>query len=465
MATAEALARKARRRNRRKLTIEAVIVLGLTAIGALIIFLVYRHSIGSPWKVAGTNVRDISNAQGIQTEIASAIDPRNPKVIFAASNESLEPTIRIYTSTNGGKTYRRGFGPAYDPNTCAWGDPSVAIAPNGREYVAFTEKSICVDGPDLSPYLVVASRPGPTGPWTVRRITRPAVKYGYDDKPAIAVAGDGRAYLAWSRLLGRAYQTTVFSASSDGGRTWTQPRVLDRKLVQPQLVNLAAGPGHTVYIAGVDASGIWVGRSTDAGRHFALRTGAVPLRGNTAKTCIVFGKFVLPQQAVRCLGPNPTLSVGNGRVFLTYGVNDPDLTRGVAAAVFNPALQLLSRGPIAAGKKKADRFWPASTFDAKTGRLWACFYDTTGDSARQHAWFVCSSSKDGRSWTVPVRTAGPSENPDTLWEDARIYGYGDNGGFGGYPAVTAFAGVVHPLWIDTRDLGGNQEEVFSSTLH
>ena len=175
--------------------IEAVVVLGLTVVGALIIFLVYRHPIGSPWKVAGADVQDISRAQGIQTEIASALDPTKPRVVFAASNESLEPTIRVYTSTNGGKRWRAGLGPAYDPNTCAWGDPAVAIAPNGREYVAFTEKSICIQGPDLTPYLVVASRPGPTGRWTVRRITRPAVKYGFDDKPAIAVDSGGYAIL------------------------------------------------------------------------------------------------------------------------------------------------------------------------------------------------------------------------------------------------------------------------------
>ena len=34
--------------------IEALVVLGLTVIGAVVIFLVYRHPIGSPWKVAGT---------------------------------------------------------------------------------------------------------------------------------------------------------------------------------------------------------------------------------------------------------------------------------------------------------------------------------------------------------------------------------------------------------------------------
>jgi hypothetical protein len=463
MATAEALARRSRRRARRKLLIEAAVVLSLTAIGALIVFLVYRHPIGSPWKVAGTNVQDVSRAEGIQTEIAAALDPKNPRVLFAASNESLEPEIRVYSSTNGGKRWSAAAGPAFNPNTCAWGDPSVAIAANGRQYVAFTEKSICIEGPDLTPYLVVASRPGPRGAWTVRRVTRPAVKYGFDDKPAIAVGADGRAYVAWSRLLGRAYQTTVISSSSDGGRTWSPPKVVDRKLDQPQLVALAAGAGRTLYIAGVDAHGLWIGRSTDGGGRFTVRT-AAPLPGNRAATCLVFGKFVLPQQAVRCLGPNPTLSVGKGRVFLTYGVNGADQTQDVAVAIFDPALRPVWRGPIGPGKKKADQFWPTSAFDATTGRLWACFYDTTGDSGRTHAWFVCSSSTNGRTWTTPVRVTSPSANSDTLWEDARIFGFGDNGGWGGYVSVTAAGGVAHPLWVDTRDLGGNQEEIFAGTL-
>src|SRR6266702_8486968 len=103
MATAEALARRSRRRARRKLLIETAVVRGLTAIGAVVIYFVYRHSIGSPWKVAGTNVQDISRAEGIQTEISAALDPSNPRVLFAASNESLEPEIRVYSSTNGGK--------------------------------------------------------------------------------------------------------------------------------------------------------------------------------------------------------------------------------------------------------------------------------------------------------------------------------------------------------------------------
>jgi hypothetical protein len=464
MATADALERRFRRQNRRKLLWEAVAVLGATALAALIVYLVYRHPIGSPWKVAGTHVQDISNQPGVQTEVAVAADPSNAKVLFGASNESLEPEIRVYASRNGGRTWSEGAGPQHNPNSCAWGDPSVAIARDGRQYVAFTEKSICVPGTDLTPYLVVGSRNGPEGKWTVRRVTRPATNFGFDDKPAITVDAAGRAYVVWSRLYGKRFQTTVLSSSADGGRTWSEPLMVDRALVQPQLVSAAAGAPGTVYLAGVDARGLWVGRSTNGGRTFTVQTGVAPLPGNSAATCLVFGKFLMPQQAVRCLGPNPTITLGRNRVFVTYGVNGDDRTQDVAAAVFDRSLRPVWRGAIGPVKKKADQFWPASAFDVSTGKLWACYYDTTGDSARQHAWFVCTSSRDGKQWAKPVRAAAPSENPGVLWQDASIAGFGDNTAFGGYTGVAAAGGAVYPLWIDTRDIGGNREEVFASVI-
>jgi hypothetical protein len=226
---------------------------------------------------------------------------------------------------------------------------------------------------------------------------------------------------------------------------------------------VAAAPG-VVYLAGVDAKGIWVARSTNGGRTFNVRRGVAQLLGSQAATCVIFGKFVLPQQAVRCLGPNPTISLGKDRVFVTYGVNGSDQSQDVAVVVFDRALRPLWRGPIGPVKKKTDQFWPSSTVDAATGKLWACYYDTTGDSQRQHAWFVCTSSRDGRRWTKPVRAAMPSENPGVLWADASIGGYGDSTAYGGYTAVAASHGVVHPLWIDTRNIRGNGEEAFASVL-
>src|SRR5439155_14328106 len=129
----------------------------------------------------------------------------------------------------------------------------------------------------------------------------------------------------------------------------------------PQFVSLAGGRQRTVYIAGVDARfGIWIGRSTDGGRRFAVRQ-AAQLPGNRAATCIVFGKYVLAQQAVRCLGPDPVITVAKGRVFLTYAAPGPDQTQDVYAVVFDPTLRRLWRGRVGAGeKKKSDQFWPVS---------------------------------------------------------------------------------------------------------
>jgi hypothetical protein len=463
MVTVDALHERSRKKARRKFFLEAGILVGVTAVGILAVYLIYgRSTTESPWRVAGTNVQDVSRSDGIQTEVAVAADPSDPGILFGAANESLEPRIRVLSSTDGGRTWSSTAGPLFDPDTCAWGDPAVAIAPDGRQYVAFTEKVNCAPGASLTPYLVVASRPEADRKWTGRRVARPVGEFGFDDKPAIAVGRDGRAYVAWSRRLGAAYQTTVVSSSADGGRTWSSPQIVDRRLVQPQLVTVAAGARGVVYVAGVDARGLWIGRSTDGGRRFAVKA-AGPLPGSQAAQCIVAGDFVVAQQARRCVGPNPTLSLGRGRVFLTYAAFGRDETQDVTVAVFDPTLRLLSRGPAGPTQEKADQFWPTSTFDATTGRLWTCFYDTTGDSERNQAWFSCTSSSDGRRWTEPVRAAKQPARPDLLWGDAVIFGFGDRTGFGGYVGVAAAEGVVYPLWIDTRDTG-NQDEVFASKI-
>jgi ABC-type dipeptide/oligopeptide/nickel transport system permease subunit len=80
------------------------------------------------------------------------------------------------------------------------------------------------------------------------------------------------------------------------------------------------------------------------------------------------------------------------------------------------------------------------------------------------AWYTCTSSTDGRHWAKPVRAARDAASPDVLWEDARVYPYGDVIGYGGTTSVVAGHGSAHPLWIDTRDLGGRKQEVFGATL-
>jgi peptide/nickel transport system permease protein len=453
-----------RRRAGLKFGLEALVIAVLiVAVGGAI----YRfgvHHANSPWAAAGSDVQALSRAPGAQTEVGVAVAPDDPQRFFAASNDSVLPQIRLYDSSDGGRTWSSRLGPSLTPFTCAWGDPAVALAPGGRQYVAFVEKSICRKGIGLTPYLVVASRPGPNAAWIVRRVAPPAIRDGFDDKPAITVDGTGRVYVAWSRLLGPAYETTVLSSSGDGGRTWSTPRVVDRKLSYPQWVSAAVADG-TLYLAGVDARlGVWLARSADGGRHFTVRQ-AAPLALNNAANCLRNGKYVFAQQAISCLGPNPTVTVGRGRTYVTYASLSPNQTWDVGVAVFDAKLQPLWRGRIGpAETKRADQFWPTSAVDTQTGELWACFYDTTGDSERKQAWFLCSRSRDGRHWAQPVRIARQPENAFVLWADAIRAGFGDEIAYGGYPGVVAAAGVAHPMWIDARDRSHLDQEIFTARV-
>jgi hypothetical protein len=192
---------------------------------------------------------------------------------------------------------------------------------------------------------------------------------------------------------------------------------------------------------------------------------AVPLALNDAANCVGNGRYVFAQQAIRCLGPNPTVTVGRDRTYVTYASLATNQTWDVGVAVFDAKLRPLWHGRIGpAEKKPADQFWPASAVDAQTGELWACFYDTTGDSQRKQAWFLCSRSADGRHWAAPVRVARHAEDAFVLWADAIRAGFGDEIAYGGYPGLAAAAGVAHPMWIDARDTSNLDQEIYAARL-
>ncbi|MBA3734485.1 MAG: hypothetical protein H0W90_04700 [Actinobacteria bacterium] len=460
-----------RRRNRRaarrggaiRLLVETLVVFGLVAGAAVAIYLWQVNPVASNWRLAGTQIQNLSQARGAQSEASVAVSPSKPTVLLAASNDSLMRTIRVHSSTDGGRTWSSSSGPALGTDACAKGDPSVAIGSDGREYAAFTVNAFCTQF-DPSPYLVVASRTGPDKPWTVRRIGRKRPEDSFDDKPSLAVGPDGNAHVAWSRLVTWTRQTTVISSSGDGGRSWSRPHIVSGGLNQPQLVNMTVSPLGTLYLTGVDAHlGVWVARSNDARTFVVRRVG--PISASRASSCLLVGSHPIAEQANRCLGPNPTVSATRSRVYVTYGAPFDAPKKDVSIAVFDAALELLGRGGIGeAHAGRADRFWPTSAVDPRTGLLWTCFYDTTGDPSRKQAWFSCATSRDGRNWTTPVRAATASASPQVLWEDSRIYGFGDSIGYGGYAGLAVGGAVAHPAWIDTQDTEGGGEEVFSARI-
>ena len=459
----DALARRRARRTRRHLLTEALAVVVLTAAAGAAVYAWQVHPVRSSWALRATEIQDISRADGLQTQVSVARDPAHRNALFAVSNDTSLRTVRVYTSVDRGQTWTSTAGPGLGLDACSRGDVTAAVDKSGRQFVAFTVSGTCQQY-DQSPYVAVAARVRGGAKWTVTRLGPKRTSDFWDDYPSIAAAPDGRVYVAWSRLLRWTYEGIVVSSTADGGRTWTKPRVVSRDFRFPRLASTTVAPDGTLYVTGIDARrGVWIARSTDGAKTFRVAQVA-PLQGNNAADCATASGHPTPFQGIRCLGPNPTVVATKDRVFVTYGVGLPGEPQSVRIGVLDSSLRPLWRGPVGTADAKADRFWPASTLDPTTGRLWACFYDTSGDSSRKHAWYSCTSSADGRQWTKPVRAARDSASPDVLWEDARVYAYGDVIGYGGTTSVTAAGGGVHPLWIDTRDLGGRKQEVFGATL-
>jgi ABC-type dipeptide/oligopeptide/nickel transport system permease subunit len=463
LVVADAFARRRARRTRPRLLVEAAAVLVLTAAAAAAIYVWKVNPVQSAWALGATEVQNVSHASGAQTQVSVAADPKHRGALFAVSNDTVLRSVRVYTSSDNGQTWTSTAGPALGLDACSRGEPSATVDGSGREFVAFTVSGGCVQD-DQSPYVAVAGRAAPGAAWTVTRLGPHRPSDFWDDHPSIAAAPDGRIYVAWSRLLRWTYEGIVVSSSGDGGRTWSRPRVVDPHLSFPRLAATTVGPDGTLYVTGIDARlGVWLARSTNGGRTFHVAR-AAPLPFDRAADCATASGHPTPFEGTRCVGPNPTVVATSDRVFVTYGVGWPGEPQSVHIAVFDRSLHPVSGGLVGPVDAKADRFWPAAAFDATTGRLSVCYYDTSGDPSRARAWYSCTSSRDGRTWAKPVRAARDSANAEVLWEDARVYLFGDSIGFGGSTAVAAAGGTVHPLWIDTSDLQGKKQEVFGATL-
>lgn len=455
--------RRIRPRGPFRLVVEALVILVVMGGASAAVYAWKVHPTRSPWRVDGTHPQDVSRSPGAQTEVSVAAAPTRSNVLFAASNDTLLRTVRVYTSTDRGTTWSSAPGPSLGSSSCARGDPSVSVAAGGREYVAFTVNHNCVDN-DPNPYLVVCSRSGPRGRWSVQRVTRPSA-YSWDDRPALAAGPGDRVQVVWTRLISDTRATLVISESRDRGTTWTRPRIVSDLLVFPQLASITIGAHGTVYVAGVDLhfGGVWVARAASARAPFSVRE-AAELDDSVAATCMLASYQPVPTQSNHCLGPNPTVAVTADRVFVVYAGGTPYSLAGVSVAAFDSHLHLRSRKRIDFRKGKSAQFWPSAAVDGRTGELWACYYDTSGDASMKRAWFVCTRSRDGRTWLRPVRAAEGPSDVAVLWEDARIFGFGDEVGYGGYTGLAVTQAAAHPLWIDTRDLGGRKQEIFTARI-
>lgn len=409
---------------------------------------------------------DVSRADGPQAEVAIAVDPSRPAVLVAGS-ASYASASRVYGSENGGRTWTSR--PLPPPGgTCSYGDPALAIAPEGRQFYAFLAGSC--DGQSERIALALSTRARPGAAWSSRLLPI-AGATAMSDKPAVAVdVSDGspyagRLYLTWSRLFApTAVYEVVVSHSDDDGATWSRAvRVSGARRTYQTYASLAVGDDGTLYVAWLTEDGrVLLDRSGDGGEHFGrdLPIASLPFTGASCP----FAGAAIPAQATRCAAPAPQVITdgAHGRVHVTYAARTPGGTgqdvwvRSFDAATLS-AIGSRRRVNPPDGRAPSDQFLPAATVDATTGRLWACWYDTRGDATRRRTRYTCASSGDGGThWTPPRRAAHAFSN-ETV-RAASSFQYGD------YAGVAAAGGVAHPIWTDSRRLGTLGEEIYATAL-
>jgi hypothetical protein len=415
---------------------------------------------GGDERIVVSREANVSQAAGPQVEAAIAIDPSNPDLLLAGSNSSEEPSVRSYTSTDGGVTWRSELAPLPPEG---WeggaGDPVLAIGPGGRQYFGFlarVERTTSSFGIGI----FVASRVGPDAEWRVVRVdNQPGVG---NDKPAIAVdRATGRVYVAWTRFYGARRLPVEVSYSDDGGRSWSLPvRVAD---TGPQLfASIAVGPGGTVYVVWDEffTGRIALARSLDRGDSFEDPVSVASYEDGIWGTtdCPPYGVSI-PAQPRDCVRPNPIVTAGGDRVHVTWGATGDNGSQDAFVRAFDTKLRPLGAARVLRpdGVGPSDQFWPTSAYDRSDGTLWACFYDTRGDATRRRARFTCRASRDGgNSWTRAAPAA--SVYSDETAPAASVREYGD------YEGVAAAGGRAHAAWTDSRRLALWGEEIYAARL-
>jgi hypothetical protein len=440
----------------------------------------------------GANV-DVSNECGPQSETFIAINPSNPKVLAAGSNEIFRDPMRGYFSINSGSSWGGVDLPlpaAIGTNGTRFGsDPSLVFDTQGNAFygyiVVFFGSGNGINGTELA--VAKSTDGGKTYP-NVTFFSFNSGSNHFNDKPIITAdtnAGSpfrDNIYIAWDAASGGSATGGGIrvGTSTDHGATFTVTRADDpsgpgRSIGASPFV----GPDGTVYLAWNDfaANVIAFARSFDGGANWE-RPNIVSTKNAVFDVGIPAESFrralVYPScDADRSGGPHrgrlycswmDTTAAGTTDIFLAFS-DDKGNTWSAPAPVTD---QLAF--PV-------DRFNQWMAVDPVTGSVNLSFYDTRNDSTGfrfQTDTFFAQSLNGGQSFASPnTRVSTVSSNEHDCGGIFPCNGIDYGNQQGDYEGLASFSGVSHPIWTDSRQQlaplsgcsrGLAMEEVFTAVV-
>ena len=365
---------------------------------------------------------DEAKIPGLVIEPAIAANPANPRNLVATWKQDVSAAFNarddlVASSRDGGITWRRTTIPGL--TRCTGGtadtasDPWVSFGGDGTAYFGGQSGLMSTAPPTIA---IVASHSRDGGRhWAAPATVAP--RLAGNETPAITGSPSrrGHAYMAWASFLTTVpppwTNTASFSRTTDGGRTWSTPVIIDQPGpfaidLAPRIRVLPNGTLLALFVRADFAIGLaslQAARSLDEGRTWLppIQAGGKPL----------LGEIIDPETGEHLPQPgfNTSAVAPDGTAYFAF--EDSRSPSSGAIGVIRSLDGGLTWTTIMLPEVTAFAFEPAIAVD-KRGTVGVIWYDLRNDrpgdgQTTADLWFAHSSDR-GASWRQ-IHVAGPTD--------------------------------------------------------
>ena len=388
------------------------------------------------------HLTDINPKPGYFNEPSIAVNPKDPQQLVVAWQINASAAY----SADGGQTWTIAEGTA-PKNYRVSGDVSVTFDSAGHAllcYIAFDKlgtSQYWARGATRNGIFVRRSLDGgktwePKAAAVIAHDSTPGIPF--EDKPYIVAdttgPHPGNLYIGWTQFTLSA-SDLVFSRSTDGGQSWSNPIKLSSVPGLPRDDNGAlegfdgvVGPDGTLYTIWNDRDGIMMAISHDGGQSFSKDRHIIPAGPAYFGITGVSRSNGFPQ-----IGMDPGSGKKGGNLYVSWSdyVNgDVDVFVSSSADHGHTwsAPVRVNNDPIHNGN---DQFFQWMAVDPQSGAVNLVFYDRRGNN-------------DGTTVTLARSTDSGKTFTNYAWDNEAFSADGDF--LGDYLAITAFGNKVFAAW-------------------
>ncbi len=412
---------------------------------------------------------DISQNPNYQAEGTIALDPANPRLLFAASNQDVPGVIAglfAAYSTDGGSTWTtRTLGTDTGPNgdglPLSFTDPEAAFDQYGNLFLTYIDTT----GNTVE---VLLSTDGGQTFRLLTSVTDENNEGGVDQtKIATGPGLDGADGSVWVSYLDSSQMIATISAAVTGLNqigTFSSPQEVPGSS-GGNYDSIAIGPSGQAVVTWQDNPGgagpAQIYDNLDSAGPGLGTNGWGPV-AQKVTTTNVGGMYPIPAQQTRTIDSEPKVAFDDsgdqyeGRVYMSYTnappAGSPDTE---IELIYSDDDGVTWSDPVPVDPAENSQFLPSIAVDPTTGNIAVSWYDARNDPDNKQVQFFAALSNDGGSSFLPgfQVSDGTSDATNPLIPPNSAEGLNQ---FGDYTTTTFSGGVFFPIWADnSTELVGN----------